>query len=93
MAVSALVPGAGPLYSQVRELLTRRVIDGQWTPGQLIPSEHRLAGEMGVSQGTVRKAVDEMVASNILVRQQGKGTFVSTHERRRAQFQLPEHRR
>ena len=53
---------------------------GEWRPGDSIPSESELAVRFGVSQGTVRKAVDEMAAENLLVRQQGKGTFVATHK-------------
>jgi GntR family transcriptional regulator len=80
------VPGAGPLYRQVHEVITRRISGGEWAPGTVIPSELRLAEELGVSQGTVRKAIDELVGSNVLVRQQGKGTFVAIHDIRRALF-------
>ena len=52
---------------------------GEWGPGDAIPSEGELAARFNVSQGTVRKAIDEMAAENMLVRRQGKGTFVSTH--------------
>ncbi len=79
-------PGGGPLYLQVRKLLTQRISGGAWPPGHLIPSELRLARELGVSQGTVRKAVDDLVGNNVLVRQQGKGTFVAVHDTRRALF-------
>lgn len=65
-----------PLYAQVRAELTRRVRTGAWRPGMAIPSEHELAAELGVSQGTVRKALDAMARDNILRRQQGRGTFV-----------------
>lgn len=65
-----------PLYAQVRDELTRRVRSGAWRPGMAIPSEHELAAELGVSQGTVRKALDAMARDNILRRQQGRGTFV-----------------
>ncbi len=58
----------------------RQLASGEWGPGDSIPSESELAGRFGVSQGTVRKAVDEMAAENLLVRQQGKGTFVATHK-------------
>ena len=66
-----------PLYRQVRERLTARLIDGDWQAGEVIPSEIQLARELGVSQGTVRKALDEMVRDNILRRKQGRGTFVA----------------
>lgn len=52
---------------------------GEWAPGAAIPSELELAERFNVSQGTVRKAIDEMASENMLVRRQGKGTFVSTH--------------
>ena len=84
--ITTTVRGAGPLYAQVRALLTGRISAGEWQPGQLIPSEMRLAQELQVSQGTVRKAIDELVAANVLARQQGKGTFVATHDTHRALF-------
>jgi GntR family transcriptional regulator len=52
----------------------------EWLPGASIPSEMELAARYLVSQGTVRKAIDELAAENLLVRRQGKGTFVATHQ-------------
>ncbi len=72
-------PSFQPLYSQIRALLTQRLESGEWAPGEAIPSEMELAAQFGVSQGTVRKAIDELAAENLLVRRQGKGTFVATH--------------
>lgn len=69
-----------PLYLQVKERLVRRLIDGTWQPGQLIPSEMELARQIGVSQGTVRKALDAMAGEHLLVRQQGRGTYVAMPE-------------
>jgi GntR family transcriptional regulator len=43
---------------------------------------------MGVSIGTLRRAVDELVAEHILVRRQGRGTFVATHNTDRFLFQF-----
>ena len=77
-----------PLYSQVREALVSRLIDGTWPPGMHLPSEHQLAAELGVSQGTVRKALDAMAADNLLVRRQGRGTFVAEPEDGRMVFQF-----
>ena len=73
-------PTFSPLYRQIRELITRSLESGEWKPGDIIPSESELAQRFGVSQGTVRKAIDEMAAENLLVRRQGKGTFVATHD-------------
>lgn len=68
-----------PLYEQIKLLITRGLADGEWAPGEAIPSEMELARRYQVSQGTVRKAIDELVMENYLVRRQGKGTFVATH--------------
>ncbi len=72
-------PNYRPLYDQIKVLLTQRLISGEWRPGDMIPSEIDLAGRYKVSQGTVRKAIDSLAGENILIRRQGKGTFVATH--------------
>jgi GntR family transcriptional regulator len=77
-----------PLYQQIKQLLVTSLDEGEWKPGELIPSEFELAARFQVSQGTVRKAVDELAAANLLVRRQGKGTFVATHHEPRAQFRF-----
>lgn len=85
---SAHSPTFSPLYQQIRELITKSLASGEWGPGDLIPSEAELAERFGVSQGTVRKAIDEMAAENLLVRRQGKGTFVDTHDDPRSFFRF-----
>lgn len=72
-------PTFSPLYRQIKDFLIRSLEAGEWGPGDVIPSEGELATRFNVSQGTVRKAIDEMAAENLLVRRQGKGTFVSSH--------------
>ena len=81
-------PGFRPLYQQVRDLLVSRISTGAWRPAEALPSEQALAGEFGVSQGTVRKAIDSLVAENLIERRQGKGTFVAQHTRESAQFRF-----
>ncbi len=87
--------GFRPLYRQVRDTLIRRMVDGVWLPGQPLPSEMQLAAQLGVSQGTVRKALDAMAAENLVVRRQGQGTFVARHDEDRILFQffklIPDH--
>ena len=78
--------GSIPLYMQIKELLVSKISGGQWSPGDIIPSEMQLAQELGVSQGTVRKAITELVDNNVLKRKQGRGTFVSNHDSERALF-------
>ncbi|MCX8099262.1 MAG: GntR family transcriptional regulator [Casimicrobiaceae bacterium] len=67
------------MYSQIRSMITRSLEAGEWRPGEAIPSEAELAARFGVSQGTVRKAIESLVDEHILIRRQGKGTFVATH--------------
>lgn len=71
-----------PLYRQIKERLIERVLRGDWRPGELLPSEFKLAAEFKVSQGTVRKALDELAAENAVIRMQGKGTFVAARSTR-----------
>lgn len=78
-ASRAAAPTFSPLYRQIKDFLVRCLEEGEWSPGDAIPSEGELAARFNVSQGTVRKAIDEMAAENMLVRRQGKGTFVATH--------------
>ena len=77
-----------PLYRQIKALLLQSLQQGEWKPGELIPSELDLAARFQVSQGTVRKAVDELAAEHMLQRRQGRGTFVSTHNEARVRFRF-----
>ncbi|MFL6717283.1 MAG: GntR family transcriptional regulator [Burkholderiaceae bacterium] len=81
-------PTFSPLYQQIKALITQSLQSGEWKPGELIPSEVELAARFKVSQGTVRKAIDELSAENLLVRRQGKGTFVATHHEERAHYRF-----
>ena len=81
-------PAFSPLYQQIKTLIVRSLQDGEWKPGESIPSEMELAARFKVSQGTVRKAIDELATENLLVRRQGKGTFVATHAEEKVQFRF-----
>jgi len=84
-----LAPGApGPLFRQAKRELQRVVESGRYRPGQTLPSESVIAAALGVSMGTLRKAVDELVHEHVLVRRQGKGTFVALHNDDRFLFQF-----
>ena len=87
-AASGAAPTFSPLYQQIKALILQSLQAGEWKPGELIPSEVELANRFKVSQGTVRKAIDEMSAENLVVRRQGKGTFVATHHEARAHFRF-----
>ena len=77
-----------PLYRVVKRSLLKAIETGRCAPGETLPSETEIAGAMGVSIGTLRRAVDELAAEHILVRRQGRGTFVATHTTDRFLFQF-----
>ena len=77
-----------PLYRVVKRSLLTAIESGSCPPGETLPSETEIAGAMGVSIGTLRRAVDELAAEHILVRRQGRGTFVATHNTDRFLFQF-----
>jgi len=77
-----------PLYMQARDLLVQRIIDGVWTPGSYLPSEMQLAGELGVSVGTIRKATEDLADQGLLERQHGRGTRVVAHSNASSRFRF-----
>lgn len=81
-------PAFSPLYQQIKGLILQSLQSGEWKPGEAIPSEMELAARFRVSQGTVRKAIDDLAAENLVVRRQGKGTFVATHAERHVQYRF-----
>jgi len=87
-AAPSEAPSFQPLYDQIKTLLTKSLIAGEWKPGEAIPSEMELAARYQVSQGTVRKAIDALATENIVIRRQGKGTFVATHTEPRHQYRF-----
>src|SRR5206468_6475650 len=72
-------PSYRPVYLQIKAQVKEGLEHGEWRPGEAIPSEILLASRFGVSQGTVRKAIDALATDNLVVRRQGKGTYVATH--------------
>ena len=74
------------LYKAIKRLMIDAISIGEWEPGQAIAAEWALAERYQVAVGTVRRAVDELVAESILIRQQGRGTFVTAHNRERLMF-------
>ncbi|WHZ12734.1 MAG: Transcriptional regulator, GntR family [Burkholderiaceae bacterium] len=87
-ALAGAGPAFSPLYQQIKGLILQSLQDGEWKPGSAIPSEMDLAARYRVSQGTVRKAIDELAADNLVVRRQGKGTFVATHAEQHVQYRF-----
>src|SRR5206468_2068442 len=81
-------PAFSPLYQQIKGLILESLQAGEWKPGEAIPSEMDLAVRFRVSQGTVRKAIDELAGENLVVRRQGKGTFVATHAEQQVRYRF-----
>jgi len=77
-----------PLYQQIKDLIVASLQAGEWQPGHAIPSEMELAERYKVSQGTVRKAIDALAAENLVVRHQGRGTFVASHREEAVQYRF-----
>ncbi|HEX2648971.1 MAG TPA: GntR family transcriptional regulator [Burkholderiales bacterium] len=75
-----------PLYRDIKRDLTQRIAAAEWLPGGGLPSEAKLAAHYGVAIGTLRKAIDELVAERIVQRRQGSGTYVGTHHSNRLLF-------
>ncbi len=73
-------PIAQPLHRQLHDLMVARIATGEWSPGTYLPSETRLAEDYGVAVGTLRKALLDLAAEGVVVRRQGKGTVVASHE-------------
>jgi DNA-binding transcriptional regulator YhcF (GntR family) len=90
LQVARIEPGAdaAPLYRQAKRALLESIEAGRCAPGSALPSETTLAAALGISIGTLRHAVDELVAERILMRRQGRGTFVATHTTDRFVFQF-----
>ncbi len=88
VSAPAVTPAFSPLYQQIKSLILRSMQAGEWKPGDMIPSELELAARYRVSQGTVRKAIDELATDNLVVRRQGKGTFVATHAEQHVQYRF-----
>jgi len=80
--------GGQPLYRQAKRALLQAIEGGTYAPGSALPNEAALAAALGVAVGTLRHAVGELAAENILVRRQGRGTYVATHSADRFLFQF-----
>jgi GntR family transcriptional regulator len=87
-STGSVAPAFSPLYQQIKGLILHSLQHGEWKPGEAIPSEMELAARFKVSQGTVRKAIDELAAENLVMRRQGKGTFVATHAEHHVQYRF-----
>ena len=85
---SVATPAFSPLYQQIKGLILQSLQASEWKPGESIPSEMELAARYRVSQGTVRKAIDELATGHLLIRKQGKGTFVATHAEHQVQYRF-----
>lgn len=73
-------PLAQPLHRQVRDMILDRIQSGDWPPGTYLPSEAKLAEDYAVAVGTLRKALLDLAQEGVVLRRQGKGTVVATHD-------------
>lgn len=73
-------PLISPLYQQVYDQILKEITTQKWRINEKLPTEYEFAKQLNVSQGTVRKAFDNLVSQRIVIRQQGKGTFLNKHK-------------
>jgi len=66
-----------PMYFQLKELLREKIASGEWTPGDMVPSERELSEQYHISRMTARQALSELATEGLLRREQGRGTFVA----------------
>jgi len=69
--------GGTPLYERVRQAMAASIADGTYAPGDKLPSESRLAEELGINRLTVRRAIEELARAGAVESRQGSGTYVS----------------
>lgn len=77
-----------PLYRSVRDQIVEGLVRREWRPGDAMPSERQLAARYGVGISTIRAAIGELETSNVLIRMQGKGTFVAQHGARENRYRF-----
>ncbi len=73
--------GEVPLYERVRQAIAASIADGTYGPGDKLPSEARLAEDLGVNRLTVRRAIEELARAGAVESRQGSGTYVSAPDR------------
>jgi GntR family transcriptional regulator len=66
-----------PLYTQIKEALRAKIIDGTYVAYQRLPSESEMINAFGVSRITVRQAMNDLQKEGLLFKVHGKGTFVA----------------
>jgi GntR family transcriptional regulator len=66
-----------PLHHQLKQHLLQKIESGEWKPDDLIPSEQELQEQFGLSRTTVRQALSDLVHEGLLLRERGRGTFVT----------------
>lgn len=72
--------GEKPLWSQLYDILEARILNGEYSEGEILPSEMSLIDEFEVSRVTVRQAMDKLIQAKLISRQRGKGTIVLKRE-------------
>jgi len=82
--------GDQPLYERIKSVIDRRIETSEWPADFRVPSEEELADEFGASPLTVRRSLRELQAVGVLIRIQGKGTFVIGPRMQCAVFNLPD---
>jgi GntR family transcriptional regulator len=83
-----LARGTTPLYHQLEKILRKRIWNGRFAPDNLLPTDHQLCEEFGVSRITVRQALKSLSDDGLIKREQGRGTFVSERARNLSFYEI-----
>jgi GntR family transcriptional regulator len=77
-----------PLYKHVKQQIVASLSEGEWKPGEMMPSEPVLAARYQVGISTIRAALAELATAGVVVRRQGKGTYVGVHGEQRSVYRF-----
>lgn len=88
--MNEIAPIDQPLYGRIKSVIEKRIREAEWPADFQVPREEDLAEEFGASPLTVRRALRELQAEGMLVRIQGRGTFVIGPKMQCAVFELPD---
>ena len=69
-----------PIFQQIADILTARILAGQYAPGEKLPAVRELALEAGVNPNTMQRALADVEAQGLVFTRRGDGRYVSKEE-------------
>ena len=75
-----------PLYIQIQDIIIKKIEERIFLPGEMIPSERKMAETYGVNRMTVKRAIEKLVEEGYLVRKPGSGTYVAKWDNKKIDY-------